>query len=62
MVSNRNLDTVPSNGEGFIHDLMRYTTHAAFCVLFLPFFGIYKLVSRFVCLFYYPNALPAYTD
>ena len=52
MVSNRNLDAVPSNGEGFIHDLMRYTTHAAFCVLLLPFFGLYKLVSRFVCLLY----------
>ena len=56
MVSNRNLDAVPSNDESFLHDLMRYTTHAAFCILFLPFFGIFKLVSRFVDL--YANYTP----
>ena len=51
MVSNRNLDAVPSNGESFFRDLMTYTTHAAFCVLFLPFFGLFKLVSRLVNLY-----------
>ena len=46
MVPNRDLDLVPPNRESFSQNLMRYTTHAAFCVLFLPFLGVYKLVSR----------------
>ena len=46
MMSNRDLDSNSSNGESFFQDLMRYTTHAAFCVLFLPFLGVYKLLSR----------------
>ena len=46
MMSNRDMDSDSSNGESFFQDLMRYTTHAAFCVLFLPFLGVYKLVSR----------------
>lgn len=60
MVSNRNLDFVPSNGESFFHDLMSYTTHAAFCVLFLPFFGLYKLVSRFV--YFHTNHTPRHLN
>ena len=46
MVSIRKSDEIPINGDGFFQDLMRYTTHAAFCVLFLPFIGFYKLISR----------------
>ena len=47
MVSNRNLNEVPSNSASFVQYLMSYTTHSAFCVLFLPFVGLYKLFSRY---------------
>ena len=46
MVLNRDLDSVPPNRESLSQNLMRYTTHAAFCILFLPFLGVYKIVSR----------------
>ena len=46
IMSNRDLDSVSSNGNSFFQDLLGYTTHAAFCILFLPFLGVYKLFSR----------------
>ena len=48
MVSNKDLNAVPSNSESFTQELMKYTTNAAFCVLFLPFWGLYKLFSRYM--------------
>ena len=44
IMSNRDSDS--SNGNSFFQDLLGYTTHAAFCILFLPFLGVYKLFSR----------------
>mgnify|MGYP001251019929 CR=1 FL=1 len=46
IMSKRDSDSASSNGNSFFQDLLGYTTHAAFCILFLPFLGVYKLFSR----------------